>query len=155
MTTQSENNSTSEYMGISVSIVFLAVGLALFFGWENFGNEMLVKFISIPFVFIGVGGLGTEIEKKTNDSGASDLGIGLAIIFSGLILGSLDFKISLNLLVLIIVGFGAIPVVSSIIKSITNEHYAETNIFYRSVLILGQLCGSILAIIEFVQFFTN
>lgn len=154
MTTQGENNDSNEFLGFGIAIVFILAGLVLFFGWESFGNEMILKIVSIPLILFGVAGVGIEITNKTGEESATDLGLGLAIIFMGLMIGGIDFPISLNILVLIIVSFGAMPVISSIFKLAKNEN-PNLSFVYRLILILGQISGAVLAIIEFFQFFIN
>lgn len=154
MTVQEENNDSFEFLGFGIAIVFILAGLVLFFGWESFGNEMVLKIVSIPLMLFGVAGVGIEITNQTGEGSASDLGIGLGIIFAGLMLGGIDFPISLNILILIIVGFGAMPVISSIFKLAKNEN-PNLSFVYRLILILGQISGAALAIMEFIQFFIN
>lgn len=149
-----ESNNSNEYLGFGLAIVLLLAGAILFFGWESFGNEFILKIISIPLVLFGVAGIGIEITNKTGEGSATDLGIGLAIILTGLMIGDIDFPISLNLLVLAIVSFGAIPVISSIFK-FANTDNPNLSFVYRLIIILGQISGSVLAVIEFVQFFIN
>lgn len=150
------NNNENEFIGFAIAIVFIVIGGILFFGWEQFGNEILLKILSLFFVLMGFSGLGIEITEKTNESGATDLGIGLAIILSGLILGDIDFVFSLNLLVLFIVGFGAIMVLSSMLKLFSkNQGFKNPNLSFplKTLIVAGQLLGTGLAIIEFFQFF--
>lgn len=158
MASEQVNNNDNEFLGFALAIVFIVIGGIIFFGWEQFGNEILLKILAMLFVLIGFSGFGMEIAKRSNESAATDLGIGLAIILSGLILGDIQFSISLNLLVLFVVGFGAIPVLSSIFKLFVENRNLENpdlSFLYKTLIITGQVAGSVLAIIEFVQFFMN
>lgn len=153
MTTQGDN-STDDYVGFGLSIVAIAAGLVMFFGWELFGNEMLMKIIAIPVLLFGIGGMGIEITNQTGEKSATDLGIGLGIIVTGILIGGINFPFSLNILILILVSFGAIFVITSIFSLAKNEN-PDLSFVYRLIIILGQICGALLAVIEFIQIFID
>lgn len=153
MTTQGDN-STDDYVGFGLSIVAIAAGLVMFFGWELFGNEMLMKIIAIPVLLFGISGMGIEITNQTGEKSATDLGIGLGIIVTGILIGGINFPFSLNILILILVSFGAIFVITSIFSLAKNEN-PDLSFVYRLIIILGQICGALLAVIEFIQIFID
>lgn len=151
---QVNHNNNDEFFGFALAIVFIALGAFLFFGWDQLGNELVLKIVAMVLLLLGFTGFGMEITKRTSVKAATDLGIGLGIIITGLILGKIDFSFSPNLLSLFIVGFGAIPVLSSIFNIFFRDSgNPDLSFLYKTLIITGQIAGSLLAIIEFVQFF--
>lgn len=147
-----QEEKKDEFLGFGIAIVFIVAGFVMFFGWENFGNEMLFKIIATPIVVCGIAFAGLEISSKTGDSSAGDLGIGSAIIIGGMMVGAINFPFSLNILVLILVSLGSIFVISSIFALAKNKN-PNLSFVYRLIMVIGQICTSLLAIIKFVQFF--
>lgn len=149
-------NSEDPFLGFAIAIVFIVAGGVLFFGWEQFGYEIVVKLLAMIFVLFGFAFLGIEITDRTHEAAATDLGIGLAFILSGLIFGSIEFPISLNLLVLIVVGIGALFVLTSIFNLFSkkrNTKNTDLSFLYKTLIVFGQIFGSGLAIYEFLRFF--
>ncbi|MFB8427128.1 hypothetical protein ACFC4S_34890, partial [Priestia megaterium] len=69
------------HFGFVLAMVFIVIGLVLFFGWENFGNETLLKLLGAFSLAFGLIFFGVEITNKSNDDGGLEAGLGLASTF--------------------------------------------------------------------------
>lgn len=149
-----EESITNKNFGIVVAVVLLIAGCIMFFFWDSFGNEILLKLLSLPFIFFGLAGLGNEISDRSNDGGAANMGIGLAFIFTGLIIKS-ALTIVPNLIILFVILLGMMFIGVSISNLITSDYKpvdSSSQIFYRIVIIIGQIAGSVLSLLELIDF---
>lgn len=146
------NGQDNEHFGFVLAIIFLIIGASLFFFWETFGNEIVLKLISIPFIFFGFAGLGQEISNQKNDDGGLEMGIGLGFSSTGLVLKS-ALPIIPNLIIFFIIIAGAFAISLSIARLVKTRKNVNTSahIFYRVVLISGQIAGAILSISELIE----
>lgn len=147
----------NEASGFAIAVVFLIIGTVLFFSWDSFGNEVILKMVSTFLIFFGFAGLGSELSSRTNDEGALEMGVGLAFIFSSLIIKS-TFIIIPNFIILIGVTIGAIFLATSIFRLLisytpsnkSSKSINTTKKIYKVLIIIGQILGTI---VSFVKFF--
>ncbi|MGP7815561.1 hypothetical protein ACTXGU_00205 [Niallia sp. 01092] len=161
-TNESSNPKENPHIGFVIAIVSLIASFVLFFGWEIFGNEMVLQIVASGCLVIGLCGFGAEITNYTKDDGALEAGIGLSFTFFILM-----FKAAVpgtpNLVVLGFILFGLLFIGVSIARlfplkkinkpnNIQNENTPLLNKI-KYIIIAGQILGLVVNIVNFIRLF--
>lgn len=144
--------------GISLSIVFIAIGIALYFLPTFFLNEIFTAIVSIISLIIGIIGLSIELSKMSEKSiGRDDFGVGLGFLIAwAAIYFYVPFK-WVNFVSVFILFFGLYGFTSGLIKMVYGffkEGDSKSRILIKFLLIILQLIGFISAVLTITSAFT-
>lgn len=154
------------HFGFVFAGVFIVIGLVLFFGWENFGNETFLKLLGAFSLAFGLIVFGVEVTNKSNDDGGLEAGMGLASAFFILM-----FKDAVpqtpNFVLLIFFAFSLFAIgvsVSRLIPTSKNKLKREqiekaqmggknstVAKIYKVALVISQILGGIVSVVNFLK----
>lgn len=164
---ESNGSNKHPYFGFVLACVPLLVSLVLFFEWEIFGNEVILKIVAAFLLSFSLIGFGVELSSHTNNDGALEAGMGLASTFFILM-----FKNAVpetpNLIVLFFLSIGIFCIALSVtrlvpsvqenkknkVKSKDFEESKSIKKVYMFLIISGQILGVIINIVNFIRLFT-
>ena len=141
--------------GISISIVFIVIGIALFFLPTFFKNEIFTTIVGVISLVIGIIGLSLELSKMSEKSiGLDDFGVGLGML---IVWAAIYFYVPfkwMNFISIFILFFGLYGFISGIVKMVYGFFQAndsKSEIFIKVILIIIQLIGFISAVVTIVS----
>lgn len=155
------------YFGFVMAFVPLLASLVLFFGWETFGNEVVLKIVAAFLLGFGLIGFGVELSNHSNDDGALEAGMGLALTFFILM-----FKDAVpgtpNLIVLVFLSLGIFCIGLSVTRLLPStqknkkskasevlDENKSTKKMYTFIIIGGQVLGAIVNVVNFIRLFQS
>ncbi len=152
--------------GYAIGISFLGIGLFLLFKPDYFFQPLISYIIGAIIGAFGVMGTGIELSKTSKIKGMDNLTIGL-VVFALWMVAYIKFSaVWANILffALLIIGayaicLGLIQAIYSIVSNIKSRNslesgkskYSVSSLIGQVVLLITQLCGLIVAILNVVQ----
>ncbi|MHB8278218.1 MAG: hypothetical protein ACYDIA_11260 [Candidatus Humimicrobiaceae bacterium] len=154
----SDTEKKFDINGLTVALTFIALALFLYFTPDYFKIILATRIVSIIFAFIGVIGLGIELNRISGDKkklGFDNLGIGLAF---GILWAFLYFYFNLwwvNIISFIIFFFAIYGFLLGIISIIKNLLLAKSSIkikfFIKIPIFITQLASFALVILQILK----
>lgn len=173
-TKKSGQPDENPHFGFVLSGVFIVIGLVLFFGWENFGNETLLKIFGSVSLAFGLIGLGVEVSNKSNNDGGLEAALGLSstffiLMFKDAVPGTPNFVLFIFLIFsLFCVGLSVSRLIPSSKEKRKNEQIETPQIseknnltnankplskVYKVCIIITQILAGIVSTVNFIKMF--
>lgn len=141
--------------GVSISAVFIVLGIIFYFQPTFFYYEVLTAIMGLISITIGIVTLSFELSKINEDTvGFSDLGLGLGILVIWAMLYYYLPYVWINIIGVLLLFFGLYGTLSGAAKLLLgfiNNKDSRGKIMIKSLLIFLQLVGFVSAVITIMS----